>query len=77
MAKRRDLPTYGPMPAVSTPCIRVCVLDPQLGLCAGCGRTPDEIARWTRLDEPERRRIMAGLETRLHRARDMLGAGIP
>jgi predicted Fe-S protein YdhL (DUF1289 family) len=31
---------------ISTPCIRVCILDPDTGLCEGCGRTSEEIAAW-------------------------------
>lgn len=53
---------------VSSPCTRVCTLDPALGLCIGCGRTLQEIAEWTRLSEAERRRIMAGLAERLRKA---------
>ena len=56
------------MAAVSTPCTRVCILDPDLELCLGCGRTADEIARWGRLAEAERRAIMAELDARLRRA---------
>lgn len=52
----------------STPCIKLCVLDDATGLCEGCGRTRDEIARWGLLGEPERRAIMAGLPARLRRA---------
>lgn len=52
------------MPA-SSPCIRLCVLDPVTGLCEGCGRTGEEIAAWGGLSEPERLRIMAGLPARL------------
>jgi predicted Fe-S protein YdhL (DUF1289 family) len=52
----------------SSPCIRLCVLDPATGLCEGCGRTGDEIAAWGGLSEPERRRIMAGLPARLDAA---------
>ena len=53
---------------VSTPCIRVCILDPETGLCEGCGRTTEEIASWYRLGEEERLRIMAALEERMGRA---------
>ncbi len=52
------------MPA-SSPCIRLCVLDPATGLCQGCGRTGAEIGAWGALSEPERLRIMAGLPARL------------
>ncbi|MER2269355.1 DUF1289 domain-containing protein [Methylobacterium oxalidis] len=55
-------------PTPSSPCIRVCILDESTGLCEGCGRTRDEIARWGSLSEAERRAIMAGLEARLRDA---------
>ncbi|WP_183738791.1 DUF1289 domain-containing protein [Rhizobium sp. BK196] len=48
-----------------TPCIRVCSLDPLTGLCAGCGRTTDEIAGWMRFSDKERETIMENLPTRL------------
>lgn len=56
------------MARVSTPCIRVCLLDPETGLCEGCGRTADEIAGWGRLGEAERLAVMAGLEDRMRAA---------
>jgi uncharacterized protein len=56
------------MARISTPCIRVCSLDAEVGLCAGCGRTPEEIASWLRLSEAERLQIMAELEDRMRRA---------
>jgi predicted Fe-S protein YdhL (DUF1289 family) len=46
----------------STPCIGICVMDS--GLCIGCGRTLDEIARWGALSEAERHAIMAVLPGR-------------
>jgi predicted Fe-S protein YdhL (DUF1289 family) len=56
------------MTRISTPCIRVCILDPETGLCEGCGRTRDEIASWFGLSEEERLRIMAELDERMRRA---------
>ena len=56
------------MTRASTPCIRVCLLDPETGLCEGCGRTREEIGTWFRLSEEERLRIMAELPERLRRA---------
>ena len=53
------------MPAIPTPCIHVCVIDDRTGLCAGCGRTLDEIACWGSLANDERVRIMAELPDRL------------
>jgi predicted Fe-S protein YdhL (DUF1289 family) len=46
---------------METPCIKVCVIEPQTGLCKGCGRSLDEIARWATMSGEERRRIIAGL----------------
>jgi predicted Fe-S protein YdhL (DUF1289 family) len=52
-------------PAIETPCTRICVVHPTAGLCAGCGRSLDEIARWVDLGAAERTRIMAQLPARL------------
>jgi len=51
--------------AIASPCTKVCTIDPRSGLCWGCGRTLDEIARWGSLDDAERSRIMAELPQRL------------
>jgi uncharacterized protein len=52
----------------SSPCVRVCILDPETGLCEGCGRTREEIGRWFRFSEEERLRIMAELPERMRKA---------
>ena len=54
---------------VSTPCIKICTMDPRAGLCAGCGRSLEEIARWGGMTESERLRIMAQLPARLEKAK--------
>ena len=54
-------------PSVSTPCIKVCVVDGESGLCLGCLRTLPEIAGWGRLSEAEREAVMAGLPARRER----------
>jgi hypothetical protein len=59
------------MPIVS-PCIKVCIIDPQSGLCRGCGRTLDEIGRWMSFTDTERNRIMTELPKR--RAAHGIGA---
>ena len=51
-------------PAITTPCIKVCVVDGDSGLCLGCLRTLGEIAGWGRLSEAERARVMAELPER-------------
>ncbi|HTW33404.1 MAG TPA: DUF1289 domain-containing protein [Rhizomicrobium sp.] len=54
---------------VSTPCIKICTMDPRAGICSGCGRTLEEIARWGGMAESERLRIMQLLPVRLEKAR--------
>ena len=50
---------------IESPCNRVCVVHPTLGLCMGCGRSLDEIGRWLDVVPAERARIMAQLPPRL------------
>jgi len=50
---------------ISTPCIRVCAVSGETGLCIGCGRTLGEIAAWGGLSEAEREAIMSELPRRL------------
>lgn len=50
---------------ISSPCIKICVVDGATGLCFGCGRTLPEIAKWGSLSEDERLAIMAGLPERM------------
>ena len=54
---------------IQSPCINVCVIDAGTALCAGCGRTLDEIARWAAMTDAERQRIMRELPARQARAR--------
>lgn len=51
---------------MQTPCIRICLIDPNSQLCSGCGRTLDEIGNWTAYDDEERRSIIQQLPARLH-----------
>jgi predicted Fe-S protein YdhL (DUF1289 family) len=51
--------------AVASPCTKVCRIEPAHGLCVGCGRTLDEIARWLSLSDPERQAIVDALPARL------------
>jgi uncharacterized protein len=39
-------------------------MDPRRGLCLGCARTLDEIARWAQMSDAERERVMAELPQR-------------
>ncbi|MGE6784651.1 DUF1289 domain-containing protein [Ensifer adhaerens] len=50
---------------MESPCILVCSIDDKTGYCFGCGRTRDEIGRWTLYTDGERRAIMNALPARL------------
>lgn len=50
---------------MESPCILVCSIDLKTGYCFGCGRTRDEIARWTLYSPEQRSEIMAGLPERM------------
>ncbi|WP_265945539.1 DUF1289 domain-containing protein [Dechloromonas sp. A34] len=47
-----------------SPCINVCKMDADSGLCLGCFRTLDEITVWSRTDDVHRTRILAAVAER-------------
>jgi uncharacterized protein len=49
---------------IESPCVNVCHMSPRLGVCTGCCRTLEEIARWSEMSDAERARIMAALARR-------------
>ena len=49
---------------IESPCVNICTLDARSGICLGCGRTIDEIARWTAMTAAERSRVMHELPAR-------------
>lgn len=53
-----------PPKAIATPCVKVCIVDPDSSLCLGCRRTLMEIAGWARLSEAERETVMTALPGR-------------
>jgi predicted Fe-S protein YdhL (DUF1289 family) len=65
--------TSPPMQSKQSPCTRICTIDADTGRCAGCGRTLDEIARWSQMTDDERRRIISILSDRRRQARRAAG----
>jgi uncharacterized protein len=53
------------MGQISSPCVKVCVLDAARGLCLGCGRTLAEIGGWLRMADHERAAVKRQLDERL------------
>ena len=50
---------------VPSPCKNICVMDEASGHCSGCGRSLDEIALWSVLDDDDKRAVWALLPARL------------
>jgi predicted Fe-S protein YdhL (DUF1289 family) len=66
MTANRSLPSSDP----PSPCIGVCVINPQTQLCEGCSRTLDEIAAWWDYTPNQKHRVIEQLEERLARIMD-------
>ena len=43
---------------VASPCRNICTLERDRRLCLGCGRTLDEIGRWSRMSEAEKQAVL-------------------
>jgi len=52
---------------VASPCRNICRMDEPSGLCVGCGRTLDEVALWSVLDDDDKRAVWALLPERMAR----------
>jgi hypothetical protein len=46
-----------------SPCVKLCRIETETGICEGCNRSLDEIARWSQMSEAEKEAIWARLET--------------
>ena len=62
------------VPDYSSPCNRVCTLEPATDICMGCFRSLDEISAWTRFTNAERQAIRDALP---ERKREFDGGGPP
>ncbi len=49
---------------VESPCIKICVIQPETRLCTGCLRSIDEIGAWSSMSPDDRRAVMEELESR-------------
>ncbi len=55
---------------VASPCVGICRINEQSGLCEGCLRTMDEIANWKDSDEAVKKAILEQLRKRKAAGRD-------
>ena len=49
---------------IPSPCINICQMNAENGLCLGCFRTIDEITVWSRTDDTTRAKILAAITER-------------
>lgn len=49
---------------IESPCIKICVIQPESRMCTGCLRTIDEIGAWSRMTPQERGDVMSELNGR-------------
>jgi predicted Fe-S protein YdhL (DUF1289 family) len=49
---------------IASPCNKICVMNAETGLCRGCRRTLDEIARWGEMSDEERAEVIEKLAAR-------------
>lgn len=54
----------GPPRSIKTPCVQVCAVDDESGLCLGCFRSLAEIAGWVRLTDAQRDAVLQQLPAR-------------
>jgi predicted Fe-S protein YdhL (DUF1289 family) len=57
-----------PVDALPSPCISVCQMDPQDGVCVGCYRTRAEIAAWRSMSRDDQLVLLNILQDRRARA---------
>ena len=54
---------------VESPCVKLCIIHTESGLCMGCYRSGLEISKWSIMTATERQIIMQELHSRADRVR--------
>ncbi|QCO54766.1 DUF1289 domain-containing protein [Pseudorhodobacter turbinis] len=49
---------------IESPCVKLCVIQPEARICVGCYRSMDEIGAWSKMTPEARREVMAALPER-------------
>ena len=47
-----------------TPCVRICKLDEESGLCEGCYRNLEEIEKWSEYTDEQKEQLMVAIDIR-------------
>ena len=64
-----DYATKASSHQVASPCIAICNINHDSGLCEGCFRTLDEIAAWSQLDNAAKREVWSRISQRAGQSR--------
>lgn len=59
-----------PQIPVPSPCINVCTIDEESGLCLGCARSLREVAQWKRMSEEQKQAVINQLPARKQKMRE-------
>lgn len=65
LVQRAEQVLTKPQPNVPSPCLSVCVMDPQTEVCAGCWRSLEEIGVWSRISDEAKRQVWQRILQRL------------
>ena len=65
LVQRAEQVLTQPQPNVPSPCLSVCVMDPQTEVCAGCWRSLEEIGVWSRISDEAKRQVWHRIQQRL------------
>ena len=49
---------------IDSPCIDICTIDNESGLCVGCGRNLEEITKWNVINNMGKKQILTKIKTR-------------
>jgi predicted Fe-S protein YdhL (DUF1289 family) len=63
-APQAQCPELAAPPTPPSPCISLCKMDPETGLCQGCLRTLDEIVQWSQADDDVKRAVWVAIRRR-------------
>lgn len=58
-----------PKETVPSPCISVCTIDEDSGLCRGCYRTLEEVSGWPKFSDETKEEVLKRLDERKARIR--------
>lgn len=62
--RRRKTPKPELDHSVASPCVMICTLDDESGLCEGCHRSIDEIREWMIMSREEKLSVLEKVEQR-------------